>query len=50
MRIAIATDAWFPQTNGVVRSIATTIAILQRRGYEIELISPDQFIGIAEER
>lgn len=46
MRIAIATDAWFPQTNGVVRSLATTIAILQRRGYEIELISPDQFITI----
>lgn len=36
MRIAIATDAWFPQTNGVVRSLATTISILQRRGYEIE--------------
>lgn len=46
MRIAIATDAWFPQTNGVVRSLATTISILQRRGYEIELISPDQFITI----
>ena len=46
MRIAIATDAWFPQTNGVVRSLATTISILQRRGYEIELISPDQFITL----
>ena len=46
MRIAIATDAWFPQTNGVVRSLATTISILQRRGYEIELISPDQFVTV----
>jgi glycosyltransferase involved in cell wall biosynthesis len=43
MRIAIATDAWYPQTNGVVRSLATTISILQRRGYEIELISPEGF-------
>jgi glycosyltransferase involved in cell wall biosynthesis len=46
MRIAIATDAWFPQTNGVVRSLATTISILERRGYEIELIAPDQFITV----
>jgi glycosyltransferase involved in cell wall biosynthesis len=46
MRIAIATDAWFPQTNGVVRSLATTVSILQRRGYEIELITPDQFVTI----
>jgi glycosyltransferase involved in cell wall biosynthesis len=46
VRIAIATDAWFPQTNGVVRSLATTISTLQRRGYEIELISPDQFVTL----
>lgn len=46
MRIAIATDAWFPQTNGVVRSLATTITILQRRGYEIELITPNEFVTV----
>jgi glycosyltransferase involved in cell wall biosynthesis len=43
MRIAIVTDAWFPQVNGVVRSLVMTVSILQRRGYEIELVTPDQF-------
>ncbi len=43
MRVAIATDAWFPQTNGVVRSLSTTVSILQQRGFEIELITPDHF-------
>ncbi|MBC2665930.1 glycosyltransferase family 1 protein [Novosphingobium flavum] len=43
MRIAIATDAWFPQVNGVVRSLAATVAELDRRGYEVELITPQRF-------
>ncbi len=43
MRIAIATDAWFPQLNGVVRTLAATIAELDRRGHEVELITPDRF-------
>lgn len=46
MRIAIATDAWFPQVNGVVRSISTTVSILLERGYDVELITPDQFLSI----
>jgi glycosyltransferase involved in cell wall biosynthesis len=46
MRIAIATDAWFPQVNGVVRSLSTTVDILLQRGFEIELITPDQFITV----
>lgn len=46
MRIAIATDAWFPQVNGVVRSISTTVSILMERGYEVELITPDQFVTV----
>jgi hypothetical protein len=28
MRIMIVTDAWFPQTNGVVRTLAQTAAWL----------------------
>ena len=44
MRIAIATDAWFPQVNGVVRTLAATVAELDRRGYEVELITPDRFL------
>ena len=43
MRIAIATDAWFPQINGVVRTLAATVAELDRRGFEVELITPQNF-------
>ncbi len=46
MRLALATDAWFPQVNGVVRSLATTIAELERRGIDVELITPDQFLTV----
>jgi glycosyltransferase involved in cell wall biosynthesis len=46
MRIAIATDAYYPQVNGVVRSLGTTVSILLDRGYEIELITPDRFLTI----
>ncbi|MEP6869936.1 MAG: glycosyltransferase family 1 protein, partial [Novosphingobium sp.] len=43
MKIAIATDAWLPQVNGVVRTLTATVAELDRRGFEIELITPKQF-------
>ena len=43
MRIAIATDAWYPQINGVVRTLGATVSELDRRGYEVELITPDKF-------
>lgn len=46
MRIAIATDAWFPQVNGVVRTLAATVAELDRRGFEVELITPDRFLTV----
>ena len=47
MRIAICTDAWHPQINGVVRSISTTVGQLLTRGHEVELITPSQFRTIA---
>jgi glycosyltransferase involved in cell wall biosynthesis len=43
MRILLATDAWEPQVNGVVRTLTRTIAELRAMGHEIEIISPDQF-------
>ena len=43
MKIALITDAWHPQVNGVVRTLATVIAELRRRGHEVAVISPDQF-------
>lgn len=43
MKIALVTDAWFPQVNGVVRSLATTVEYLRARGHEVELIEPGLF-------
>lgn len=46
MKIAIATDAWVPQVNGVVRTLQVTVAQMQERGHEVELITPDAFLTI----
>ena len=43
MRIAIATDAWAPQVNGVVRTLEMTVKLLRERENEVTVISPDQF-------
>ena len=43
MRIAIVTDAWSPQVNGVVRTLQATRAELERMGHKILVISPDLF-------
>ncbi len=43
IRIAIATDAWYPQPNGVVRVVGTVVNRLAGRGYETLVISPDMF-------
>lgn len=41
--IAIVTDAWFPQVNGVVRTLSTTCELLRKWGHEVTVISPDQY-------
>lgn len=46
MRIALATDAWYPQVNGVVRTLGATVAELDRRGHEVELITPERFFTV----
>jgi glycosyltransferase involved in cell wall biosynthesis len=43
MRIAIVTDAWFPQTNGVVNTLAQTAAWLVRFGHEVMIAAPRDF-------
>ena len=43
MRIAIVTDAWSPQVNGVVRTLQATRAELERMGHKVLVISPDLF-------
>ncbi len=47
MRLAICTDAWHPQVNGVVRTLATTCNRLIRRGHDVELVTPSQFMTFA---
>lgn len=47
MKIALVTDAWHPQVNGVVRTLETVIGILRDWGHEILVISPDQYRSIA---
>jgi glycosyltransferase involved in cell wall biosynthesis len=46
MRIMIVTDAWFPQTNGVVSTLAQTAAWLGRFGHEVRIINPQDFHSI----
>ena len=43
MKIVLATDAWHPQVNGVVRSLAMTVDCLRRDGHQVEVIEPGRF-------
>lgn len=43
MTIAIATDAWHPQVNGVVRSLSATVDGLRLRRLAVEIIEPSAF-------
>lgn len=43
MRIVLVTDAWYPQTNGVVRVLASVKERLERRGHACSVIAPDLF-------
>jgi glycosyltransferase involved in cell wall biosynthesis len=44
MKILIATDAWRPQINGVVRTLSTTVEHLTRLGHEVKVIEPGLFL------
>ena len=46
MRIALVSDAWSPQVNGVVRTLTTTVAELRRQGHTVETITPDGFTTV----
>ncbi|MBK1622523.1 glycosyltransferase family 4 protein [Afifella marina] len=43
MRLVIVTDAWFPQVNGVVRSLKRVVDILSEGGDEVTVIAPERF-------
>lgn len=44
--IAIVTDAWHPQTNGVVRTLSTTCDVLRQWGHKVAVISPEGYPSI----
>lgn len=41
MRIAIATDAWSPQVNGVVTTLSQTRDVLESEGHEVRMVTPE---------
>jgi len=41
MKILLVTDAWAPQVNGVVRSLAKTRMELRRQGHAVTVLSPE---------
>ena len=43
MKLLIATDAWTPQVNGVVRTLQATIRELEARGHLAHVLAPQQF-------
>mgnify|MGYP003627517473 CR=1 FL=1 len=43
LRIVVVTDAWFPQVNGVVRTLRTVGDQVERMGHAVKFITPDLF-------
>lgn len=46
MKIAIVTDAWDPQINGVVTTLNQTVDGLEARGHEVHVLHPGDFPGV----
>jgi 1,2-diacylglycerol 3-alpha-glucosyltransferase/glucuronosyltransferase len=42
-KILVVTDTWHPEVNGVVRTWNTTLDILTRQGYQVEVIEPSRY-------
>ena len=43
MHILLVSDAWYPQINGVVRTLDTTRKIVEDKGHTFSRITPDLF-------
>ncbi|MBX2878734.1 MAG: glycosyltransferase family 1 protein [Granulosicoccus sp.] len=43
MKIAIVTDAWYPQTNGVVNSLSQTGKCLEQMNHKVIFVTPKPF-------
>jgi glycosyltransferase involved in cell wall biosynthesis len=46
MRVLVATDAWHPQVNGVVRTLTSLGESAHRLGVEIEFLTPEGFRSV----
>ena len=46
MKLALVSDAWAPQVNGVVRTLQTTARLLGDRGWQVSPITPDRFASL----
>jgi len=46
MRIAIVTDAWEPQVNGVVRTLQSVRQVLEAQGHSVLIVSPERFYSV----
>jgi len=43
MKLALVTDAWLPQVNGVVTTLQRTRGVLEARGHTVAVVSPDHY-------
>lgn len=43
MKVAIVTDAWRPQVNGVVTTLVELVRELQELDHTVKIIEPEQF-------
>lgn len=46
MRILVATDAWHPQVNGVVRTYGALAQAVQSLGHELVFLTPDDYAAL----
>jgi 1,2-diacylglycerol 3-alpha-glucosyltransferase/glucuronosyltransferase len=46
MKLAIVTDAWRPQVNGVVTTLGRTRDCVEKMGHDVLVISPDGFASV----
>lgn len=46
MKIALVSDAWSPQVNGVVRTLQEVKTHLEAAGYQLMTVTPDQFCSV----
>ncbi len=46
MRIAIVTDCWVPETNGIVVTLQATLRELEAMGHDVQLVTPEMFASV----